>query len=207
MKIFFLPLLLVILVLVVAEIPAGMADYKMNDDFGFEPVTPFQIIGSLYWILVLPIFQYGAHYLFLRAARNQSFEVKEIVNGFNNYMNIVLSNLLVVALIGVGLVMFIIPGIIVFCRLAFVPYIVMDQNMSPVDAVKRSWQTTRGHAWTIFGMGLLAIPIVIGGLLLVGVGVVFAAMWILASFAGLYYAVNLNQESINETSISGEFQS
>jgi uncharacterized membrane protein len=207
MKKFFWPLLLVMLVFVLAELPAGLADYEVNDDFQFEPVTPIQIIGTLYWLLVLPVFQYGLHYLFLRAARNQSFEVKEILNGFNNYINIVLANLLVIVLVGVGLVLFIIPGIIAFCRLAFVPYIVMDQKLSPVEAVKKSWKITRGHAWTIFGMGLLAIPIIIGGVLLLLVGVIFAAMWILTAFAGLFYAVTLNQESINETSISGEVQS
>jgi hypothetical protein len=83
----------------------------------------------------------------------------------------------------------------------------MDQKLSPVEAVKKSWKITRGHAWTIFGMGLLAIPIIIGGVLLLLVGVIFAAMWILTAFAGLFYAVTLNQESINETSISGEVQS
>lgn len=48
---------------------------------------------------------------------------------------------------------------------------------------------TRGHGWTIFGMGVLAILIVIGGLLALIVGVFVAVMWISAAFAVLYHSV------------------
>jgi len=195
MKKYFLPLLLVMLIIIVAEIPASMADYQVGEDLKFEPVTPFQILGFFYWLLVLPVFQYGASYLYLKAARNQSFEVKEVFNGFNKYFKVVLAHLLTLCLVFLGLIFFIIPGIIILCRLAFVPYIVMDQDLGPVAAVEKSWQMTRGHGWTIFGMGLLMIPIIIIGVLLLLVGVIFAAMWIFCSFAGLYYAVTQAQQN------------
>ena len=197
MKKFFLPLLLVMLVVIVAEIPAGLADIEVTEDFETEPFTLAHAIGMLYWLLILPVIQYGAHYINLKAARNQEFEVKEMFNGFNQYLNVVLANLLMLALVGIGLVAFIIPGIIVLCRLAFVPYLVMDRNLGPVEAVQESWKLSRGKGWTVFGMALLAIPIIIGGLLLVFVGVIFAAMWIFCSFAGLYYAISQQQASEN----------
>ena len=193
MKKYFLPLLLVMLVVIVAEIPTGMAEVEVSDGFETEPLTVYHLIGFLYWLLVLPVIQYGAHYINLRAARNEQFEVKEMFTGFNKYLNVVLANLLMMALVGIGLVVFIIPGIIVLCRLAFVPYLVMDQNLGPVEAVETSWKMTKGYGWTVFGMVLLAIPIIIVGLVLVFVGVIFAAMWIFCSFAGLYHAVTLQQ--------------
>ncbi len=194
MKKYFLPLLLVMLVLIIAEIPASLADYEVGEDFEFEPVTPLQVIGSLYWLLILPVFQYGAQYLFLKAARNQEFQTKEIFSGFKKYLNVILAYILVMVLVGLGLILFIIPGIIVICRLVFVPYIIMDTDLGPVKAVERSWAMTKGHGWTIFGMGLLAIPVFLAGLLLLLIGVIFAAMLVFCAFASIYQAVSTEQQ-------------
>ena len=200
MKQYFLPLLLVMLVVIVAEIPAGMAEIEVDQDLDVEPFTIYHGIGILYWFLILPVIQYGAHYVNLKAARNEAFEVKEMFSGFNKYLNVVLANLLLMVLVGFGLLVFILPGIYVLCRLAFVPYLVMDRNLGPVAAVESSWKMTKGHVFTVLGMGLLAFLIIIVGLLLVFVGVIFAAMWIFVSFAGLYYAIS--QESIPDQALT-----
>lgn len=52
---------------------------------------------------------------------------------------------------------------------------------------------TRPHAWTIFFMGLLCLPIVLGGILVLGVGVVVSVMWIRMAFAFVYHQVNRKQ--------------
>ena len=88
-----------------------------------------------------------------------------------------LANLLVVAIVGIGLVLFVVPGIIFACRLAFVRYLVMDKGLDPVAAIEKSWIMTRGHGWRIFGMYLLAIVMFFFGLLLLIVGGLFALMW------------------------------
>lgn len=212
MKKYFLYLFLVILILGVAEVPAGLADFDINYDLdeGWDKESFklgagwvfLQIIGFIYWLLIMPVFQYGGSYLFLKAARNQDFEIKEMFNGFNNYLNVVLAHLLASAIIALGFVMLIIPGIIAACRLAFVPYLVMDRDMEPIAAVEKSWQMTRGHGWKVFGMGLLVIPIVLLGLLMLIVGIIPAVMWISTAFASLYYAVELKEQAtLDETEL------
>jgi len=195
MKKYFLYLFLVILIVAVADIPASLGDYNVAKGFKADPVMIFlQTVGFIYWLLIFPIIQYGASFLFLKAARNQDFEVKEIFNGFSNYLNVVLAHLLVTAIIVLGFIMLIVPGIILACRLAFVPYLVMDRDMEPIKAVEKSWQMTNGHSWTIFGIGLLAIPVFIAGLLMIFVGAIFSVMWITSAFACLYYAVELKEQ-------------
>ena len=95
--------------------------------------------------------------------------------------------------------MLIIPGIIFACKLAFVPYLVIDKKLDAVKALQTSWKMTDGHAMNIFVMGLLAIFIAIGGLIAFIIGVIIAAMWIYASFASIYYSVESMQSNI-ETS-------
>ncbi len=74
-------------------------------------------------------------------------------------------------------------------KLAFVPYLVTDRKMDATDAIRESWRMTTGHSTTIFLMGLLTIPLAIAGLILLGVGIVIASMWIGLAFAAIYSTV------------------
>ena len=54
---------------------------------------------------------------------------------------------------------------------------------------------TGGHAWTVFFIGLLAIPIGIAGLICFGVGVIISIMWVTITFASLYHAVSMSRQT------------
>ena len=111
-----------------------------------------------------------------------------------NYLHIVLANLLVFALIILGMFALIVPGIIIACRLAFVSYIVMDKKLDPIEAVELSWKLTKGHGWQIFFMGFVSFFIMIFGLILMIVGIFPAIMWVCSSFAALYESVLREKE-------------
>ncbi|MDL5514829.1 hypothetical protein QSE00_23670 [Arenibacter sp. M-2] len=194
----FLYLFLVMVIVGIAESPASIV---RDSDADNSPVMiVLQILAAAYWLLFFSVVKYGGDLMYLRAIRNEKFEISEMFNGFKkNYTNIILANLLTFAIVGLGFVLLIVPGIILACRLVFVSYLVMDKNMEPVAAVEKSWEMTRGHGWQIFGMGLLVIPIVIGGLICFIVGVVFSIIWISAAFASMYHAVDLKEkEQLNE---------
>ena len=194
----FLYLFLVMVIVGIAESPASIV---RDSDADNSPVMiVLQILAAAYWLLFFSVVKYGGDLMYLRAIRNEKFEISEMFNGFKkNYTNIILANLLTFAIVGLGFVLLIVPGIILACRLVFVSYLVMDKNMEPVAAVEKSWEMTRGHGWQIFGMGLLVIPIVIGGLICFIVGIVFSIIWISAAFASMYHAVDLKEkEQLNE---------
>ncbi len=69
-------------------------------------------------------------------------------------------------LIVLGLLLLIIPGIVLLCRLAFLPYLVVDRKMAAVQAFKESWRTTKGYAWKVFFILSLVIPIALASVLL-----------------------------------------
>ena len=193
MKQYFLPLLLVVLVIAVANIPADRIKEVTKDVTAGK--TILQIIGAAYWLLLLPIFEYSADLLFIHAIRNQKLDFKNLLAGFHNYLNVVLAHLLNAALVGIALVALIIPGIIVACRLAFVSYLVMDKGLDPIAAVETSWKMTKGHGLKIFGLAMTSIFIFFLGLLCFIVGIFPALIWIKASFASLYEAVLMEEEA------------
>ena len=204
----FLRLLLVVLVLVVISSPmSGLrANYKFDVGdfwrFPFDMEQTFRIgafglaaaflglMALLYALLLQPVFRYGAKMMFVQAARKVTPDFNMLISGFRkNYLNIVLANLLVTALIGIGIVCLLVPGIIIACRLAFTPYLVMDRDLDPIKAAEESWKLTRGKGWTIFLMGLVGFFVYIGGLICFFIGVLVSDMWIKSSYATLYQSV------------------
>lgn len=191
MKTDFLRLFLVILVCGIVYIPMSAID--ADKQFQTAGGILLHIFGIAYFFLVRPVFSYSADLLFLQSVRRETIDVKNVIRAFDNYLNVILAHLLSMALIGLAFVALVIPGIIVACRLAFVPYLVMDKKLEAVAAVEESWRLTRGHGWTIFGMGITSFFIVLGGLILVFVGIFPALVWVNAAFASLYQAA-LNEK-------------
>jgi len=193
---YFLHLFLVGVIVSVANVPAqGMVGHEgaAVETAGFAFLS---VLFAAYGLLVLPVVNYGGNWLYLRYMRDERPNVADVFAGFRNgYLNIVLANLLVVAICGIGLLLLIVPGIIFACRLSFVPYLVMDKGLEPVAAIEKSWFMTRGHGWRIFGMYLLSILMFLCGLLLVVVGALFALLWISTAFASLYHAVDLEDQA------------
>ena len=187
LKKYFLELLLITVVGIVIGVPLGL--FRVGAETAGVGAAVLGIFGLAYSLLLVQPVDYGVSYANLRAARGDKLEIKDMFEAFKNYVNVVLANLLAGAIIIIGLVLLIVPGIIFACKLAFVPYLVVDRKMEAIEAVKESWRMTGGHAWKVFFIGVLAVLLAIAGLICFGVGIIFAIMWIRLAFASLYYAV------------------
>jgi uncharacterized membrane protein len=178
---------LVALVAVVVELP----NKGNSQEFEGDSITAiWSLLYFAYTLLFAPVINYGVDLIFLQGVRGDKVVINRLFDGFNNYVNVILANLLVFGLVIIGIVVFIVPGIYIGCRLAFTSYLVMDEGMDPVAAVEASWRLTKGHAWKIFLLGFLSILIFIAGLLLLVIGVLPAIMWIKSSFAAMYLSIS-----------------
>lgn len=203
MKTNFLELLLVMVIYIVATIPAGIGRIGTEAAGMGAGGILIGLFSLVYGLFVVGPLSYGMAYIFLKVIRGEKFNVADMFDCFkSNYLNILLANILTGAIIIAGIIVFVIPGIIFACKLAFVPYLVMDKKLEVIEAVKTSWNMTRGHTWTIFLMGLLAIPIAILGLIMLFVGVVPASMWIEGAFAAIYHSVD--KELNNHAEVEAE---
>lgn len=212
----FLRLLLVVIVLAVLTGPMGGMNFNFDKhdfrNFNFDhfkgdwgQIFGLASLGALaifigiiaiaYTFLALPVVKYGARMIFVQSVRKIKPDFEWLIRGFwTNYLNIILANLLVFALVAMGLFALLVPGIIIACRLAFVPYVVMDKKLDPIESVELSWKLTRGHGWTIFLMGFVSFFIYIFGFILMIVGIFAADIWVKSSFASLYQSVLIEKE-------------
>lgn len=63
--------------------------------------------------------------------------------------------ILVFAIVALGMILFIIPWIIFAIRLSMVPYLILDKNMLPIQAIKKSWGMTKWYMGDILGLIIL----------------------------------------------------
>jgi uncharacterized membrane protein len=187
LKKYFFELFLVSIVVMVFFVILGIAEEASESKFFLSPFFAMFTLG--YSILIMNPVIYGALYAYLRAVRGEKPLVKDIFVFQQKYLNVVLAGLLTTVVVAVGFILFFIPGIIFGCKLAFVPYLIIDRDMEPVEAVKKSWRMTRGYAGRIFLIWLLGIPIAILGLIILVVGIIPASMWIVSAEVYLYHRV------------------
>ncbi len=132
-------------------------------------------IISLGWIRVL-----------LKIARGQTAGVEDFQSGMPYFWNYLLGNILYSLIVVVGFILFIIPGIIWSVQYHFIPYLIADKGVGPMQAMRMSSQMTKDlkfKIWLFFlTMGLVAI----GGLIVFVVGLLIAIPVISIATALLY---------------------
>lgn len=148
--------------------------------------SPASVLAPLWSILVTGPLAVGFAALVLSAVRGREPELDELLTGFRTYVNAVGGMLVYAIAVVVGLVLLVVPGLVAIVRLSFTPFLIAERDLSPIDAVKTSWARTRGHGWPLFGLLIVCLLILVGGLLLLVVGVVPAIAWVHAAWATYY---------------------
>ena len=94
--------------------------------------------------------------------------------------------LLAALIIFIGFCLLIVPGIIASVGLGFVPFLLVDRPVGPIDALKESWRITKGHKWQLFLLGLSLVLLNFIGVLLLVVGIFVTVPITLLPFAHAY---------------------
>ncbi len=97
-----------------------------------------------------------------------------------------LTGLVTAIFVVLGLILFVIPGIIVAVMLSMAYYYVVDKGMGPIESLKASRAVTKGNRWTIFFVFLLSMLIVAAGALALIVGLLVAIPVVMQSYATIY---------------------
>lgn len=93
-----------------------------------------------------------------------------LFSGISLFLKYLAAIIIYMVLVAVGLILLVVPGIIVGIRLMFFGALIVDKGMNPVEALKKSFEMTKGKTWDLFLFTLSILGINILGLICIGVG-------------------------------------
>jgi len=151
------------------------------------------IVGAILWLIFQGRFWIWQNSYILRKSRGEDVsysDFKTIFEGFKNIneikatllnkdqllKNLLPSIILLLTTISIllGYVLLVIPGIIVSFMLAFVPFIAAEENnINPMDALKKSADMMDGHKMKLFWCYFKLIPLAILCALPCGLGLLW----------------------------------
>jgi uncharacterized membrane protein len=135
------------------------------------PLTTMYVISSLASIVVSIFVSIGLVTFSLRAHDNiQSVQLGDLWNPAP-FWRFLVAHILTGIAVALGFVAFIIPGFVLLAGLMFVPYLVVERGLGPIEAMKESWRIAKGHKWTLFLLFLALMGLNLLGVLALFVGV------------------------------------
>ncbi len=127
--------------------------------------------------------------LFFDIYDKKDLNIKKALMSWRKFINYVVANILVtLATIG-GLILLIIPGVIIMFRLIFVTQLVVDRDLGPIEAIKKSWRMTKGNMGYISGVIILSLGVIILGMLALMIGLVVAIPVVMYAMIHAYRTV------------------
>lgn len=108
----------------------------------------------------------------LQIVRGKELEVSRLWKEPKLIWTMFLTNLLLGIMIMIGLILLIVPGIYLALKYGFATILVVDENLGPLNALKRSAELTSGRKMFIFVFGLCALLINLVGALALLVGLI-----------------------------------
>lgn len=141
--------------------------------------TAVRIVGyAVQWF-----FGIGLALINLRIARAQPADIGLLFNGGPWFLRVALASILYYTAVGIGLVLFIVPGVYVASRFWAYQYFIVDRDCGVMESLNLSAEYTEGNKMQSVVLMLLTFVISLLGLLALCVGIFFAVpvvtmMWV-----------------------------
>lgn len=126
--------------------------------------------GFLVSFVVSLLVKMGTINVYLKAHTDAQSATFEDLWAPSRLVSFLIASVLVGAIVIVGLILLIVPGIIWTLRYSFVPYLIMDRGLNVSAALSESSRITSGHKWRLLGFFLLLALINLLGALCLLVG-------------------------------------
>lgn len=178
-----------LLAMVIAAIP-GM--FGPQPEFGPDgkiipqPMTVYDLVVTLISVVVSIFVGMGLTTFSLRAHDNiEGVQIADLWNPAP-FWRFLFAHILTAIAIALGFLALIVPGVILAMGLAFVPYLVIERGLWPIDAMKESWRITKGHKWQLLLLFLALLLVNLLGLLALFVGIFVSVPVTMLAFAHAY---------------------
>ncbi|HEY9792306.1 MAG TPA: hypothetical protein V6D22_18025 [Candidatus Obscuribacterales bacterium] len=146
----YVPLILVAVpVSIISVIVLGAA--ALTNPKSMLAIWPVVVIGCFAFAVVYNLIRVGWTRILLKLAAGEHPPFSELTKATPWFWNFLIVNFLIGAATFVGSLFFVLPGIFIAVRTCMAPYLVVDRNMGPVEAIKESNNLVTGYSWQILG--------------------------------------------------------
>ena len=122
------------------------------------------LLGCAVAIFVAVPLAWTLDYLCLQVIRGEPVRQRDLALLRLRYGDLVVAAAAVSLAVVAGLFLLVVPGIVLYCRLRFVPYLILDEGLSAREALRASMELTRGSAWPLFLVSLVGALLLFFGL-------------------------------------------
>ena len=114
--------------------------------------------------------QLGLFRTALKLADGQLTGTDAFLRSSEDFLSFLLASVLYGLLVSVGMLLLVVPGVIWAVRYGASGFVVADEHVDPVAALKRSAALTKGLGWELFVFGLALLGVNLLGAMALGVG-------------------------------------
>ena len=142
--------------------------------------------SALYLTITGPL-ELGMSFVCLRAVRSGRVNIEHLFAIFGRYWQLVLANGLMAMILPGLFAILVIPGLAFYCATRFVPFLLLEDELTGAKAVLESIRLSRSCFWQLLGVCAVgSLATVLGGIFILGL--VPALIWWNLSLASLYHA-------------------
>ncbi|MBI3980469.1 DUF975 family protein [Candidatus Microgenomates bacterium] len=128
------------------------------------------------WILSI-IISMGVLKIYLKVVDGQPYKLEDILSTAHLWLKYLIGSILYVVIVMIGLLLLIVPGIILAVKYQYLMYLVIDEELGPLEALGKSGRITNGNKFNLFIWGLIMALV--------------NAVGVLAFFVGLFVTIPL----------------
>lgn len=175
-------LIVIMIVAIVANaIPSGMAESLEDSSPG--PAALFRLVSFVISMLV----GIGAVRIGLKLHDGQPTAISDLFAAdWSLFWRYTVATILYALIVGIGLVLFVIPGVIFGVRYLFYAYFVFERGARPVEALAQSAAATQGVRWDVFLFGVVMLLLILLGTIALVVGLLITVPLVYVATARAY---------------------
>jgi hypothetical protein len=133
--------------------------------------------GGIVNAILSPIFFAGFYIVAFKVAKGRNAAFGDFFLGFNNFLQLFLTQFIGNFLVAIGLILLIIPGIYLLISYMFAVPFVVEKNLDFWNALETSRKLISRNWFGFLGLALLIGLLNLGGALLLGIGLLVTIPW------------------------------
>jgi len=174
-------IVLMIVAAVAQAIPSGIAESLQ------EPAPSLSFLFRLVALIISLLVGIGAVRIGLKLHDGQPAAVSDLFAAdWSLFWRYTVATILYALIVGIGLVLFVIPGVIFGVRYLFYAYFVFERGARPVEALTQSAAATQGVRWDVFLFGVVMLLLILLGALALVVGLLITIPLVYVATARAY---------------------